>query len=180
MKKFVSLGTECVEFLKAAQASRGELFYVVSSACLMCLSMVSYSPFLSLFRNADALTVTNARIASLEAERNASRKAWDTATATKVAAEKFAMSVAAKAKKAEKALVDADQGRVQREQAITKRLIQISTLAGGKYRVVLFLSICSFFYLLMFSHYLLSLSFVFLQSMLEYLWRLCSRMMKTL
>jgi hypothetical protein len=80
MKKFVSLGTECIEFLKAAQASRGKLFYVVSSACLMCLSTVSYSPFLSLFRTANALTSANARIASLEAELNASRKAWDTAT----------------------------------------------------------------------------------------------------
>jgi hypothetical protein len=176
MKKFVSLGTECVEFLKAAQASRGELFYVVSSACLMYLSMVSYSPFLSLFRTADALTAANARVASLEAELNASRKAWDTATAAKATAEKYAKSTTAKAKKAEKALADADQGRVQREQAITKRLNQISTLAGGKYRAILFLSICSFFYLLMFSHYLLSLSFVFLQSTLEYLWHLCSRM----
>jgi hypothetical protein len=81
----------------------------------------------------------------LEAELNASRKAWDTATAAKVAAEKSAKSAAIKAKKAEKALADADQGRVQREQVITKCLNQISTLAGGKYRVVLFLSICSFF-----------------------------------
>jgi chromosome segregation ATPase len=110
----------------------------------MYLSMVSYSPFLSLFHTTDALTVANARIASLEAELNASRKAWDTATAAKVAAEKSAKSAAAKAKKAEKALADADQGRVQREQAITKRLNQISTLAGGKYRAILFLSICSF------------------------------------
>jgi hypothetical protein len=102
----------------------------------MYLSMVSYLPFLSLFRTADALTAVNAHIASLEAELNASRKAWDTATAAKVAAEKFAKSAEPKAKKAEKALADADQGRVQREQAITKRLNQISTLVGGKYRAV--------------------------------------------
>jgi ATPase subunit of ABC transporter with duplicated ATPase domains len=95
----------------------------------MYLSMIPYSPFLSLFHTADALMAANARIASLEAELNASRKAWDTATAAKVAAEKSAKSAAAKAKKAEKALVDADQQRVQREQAIT-------TLAGGKYHVV--------------------------------------------
>jgi hypothetical protein len=88
----------------------------------MSLSMVSYSPFLSLFCTADALTVANARIASLEAEINASRKAWDTATAAKVATEKAAKSAATKAKKPEKALADADQGHVQREQAITKRL----------------------------------------------------------
>jgi hypothetical protein len=68
----------------------------------------------------------------------ASRKAWDAATAAKVAAEKSAKSAAAKAKKAEKALADADQGRVQREQAITKRLNQISTLASGKYRAIYF------------------------------------------
>jgi hypothetical protein len=102
----------------------------------MYLSVISYSPFLSLFRTGDALTVANARIASLEAELNASRKAWDTAIAAKVAVEKSAKSTVGKAKKAEKALVDADQGRVQREQAITKRLNHISTLAGGKYHVV--------------------------------------------
>jgi hypothetical protein len=101
--------------------------------------MVLYSIFFSLFRTADALTAANARIASLEAELEASRKAWDVATAAKAAAEKSAKSAAAKAKKAEKALADADQGRVQREQAITKRFNQVSALAGGKYRAVLFL-----------------------------------------
>jgi hypothetical protein len=142
--------------------------------------MVSYSPFISLFRTTDALTTANAHIVSLEAELNASRKDWDTATAAKVAAEKSTKSAVAKAKKAEKALADADQGSVQREQAITKRLNQISTLAGGKYRAILLLPIYSFFYLLMFAYYLLSLSFVFLQRTLEYLWRLYSRMMKIL
>jgi hypothetical protein len=29
MKKFVSLGTECVEFLKAARASHGKLFAIL-------------------------------------------------------------------------------------------------------------------------------------------------------
>jgi hypothetical protein len=50
--------------------------------------MVSYSPFLSLFRTVDALTAANARIESLEAEIDASRKAWDVATTAKVATEK--------------------------------------------------------------------------------------------
>jgi hypothetical protein len=95
-----------------------------------------YSTFFPLLHTANALMMTNARIASLEAELEASRKAWDVATAAKVAAEKSAKSAVAKAKKAEKALADADQGRVQREQAIIKRLNQISTLAGGKYRDV--------------------------------------------
>jgi hypothetical protein len=98
--------------------------------------MVFYSTFFSLFRTTDALTMANACIASLEAELEASRKAWDVATAAKVAAKKSAKSAATKAKKAEKALVDADQGRVQREQAITKCINQISALAGGKYHVV--------------------------------------------
>jgi hypothetical protein len=144
----------------------------------MYLSMIPYSPFLSLFHTADALTAANARITSLEAELNASRKAWGTATATKVAAEKSAKSAAAKAKKAEKALADADQQCVQREHAITKRLNQISTLAGGKYRAVCLFA--HFSILLKFTHYLLPLSFVFLQSALEYLWRLYSLMMKIL
>jgi chromosome segregation ATPase len=123
--------------------------------------MVFYLTFFPLLRTEDALTTANARIESLEAELEASRKAWDVATAAKVAAEKSAKSAAAKAKKAEKALADADQGRVQIEQAITNRLNRILALAGGKYRDVLFLATCSFFYLLVFAHYLLSLSFVF-------------------
>jgi hypothetical protein len=123
--------------------------------------MVFYLTLFPLIHTANALTMANACIASLEAELETSRKAWDVATAAKVALEKSTKSAAAKAKKAEKALADADQGRVQREQAITKRLNQISALAGGKYRAVLFLATCSFFYLLVFAHYLLSMSFVF-------------------
>jgi mannose/cellobiose epimerase-like protein (N-acyl-D-glucosamine 2-epimerase family) len=76
MKKFVSLGTECVEFLKAARSSQGKLFcYAVPSICLICASMALYSTFFPLFCAADALSVTNARISSLEAELEASRKA---------------------------------------------------------------------------------------------------------
>jgi hypothetical protein len=52
--------------------------------------MVSYSLFLFLFCTIDALTAANARIASLEAKLDASRKAWDIATVAKVAAEKTA------------------------------------------------------------------------------------------
>jgi hypothetical protein len=36
MKKFVSLDTECVEFLKAARASQGKLF------AMLCLLPVSF------------------------------------------------------------------------------------------------------------------------------------------
>jgi hypothetical protein len=140
MKKFVSLGTECVELLKAARASQGKLLcYVVSSACLVCLSLILYLTFFSLFCAADALSTANARIASLEAELEASQKAWDVATTAKAAAEKSAKAAATKAKKAKKALADANQGRIQREEAITKRLNQVSALAGGKYLSTLFL-----------------------------------------
>jgi hypothetical protein len=99
----------------------------------------SLSSFLSPSCAADALSAANARISSLEAELKASRKAWDVAAAAKTAAEKSTKSALAKAKKAEKALADAYQERVQREQAITKRLNQISALAGGKYHVFPFL-----------------------------------------
>jgi hypothetical protein len=61
--------------------------------------MIYYLPFLSLFCTADALKAANARIASLEAEINASRKAWDTATAAKVAAEKSAKLAATRRRK---------------------------------------------------------------------------------
>jgi hypothetical protein len=106
---------------------------------LICLSLILYSTFFSLFHTVDALSTANARIASLEAKLEASRKAWDVATTAKAAAEKSAKAAAAKEKKAEKALVDADQGRIQREQAITNRLNHVSALAGGKYLFALFL-----------------------------------------
>jgi hypothetical protein len=108
--------------------------------------MVSYSPFLFMFCTVDALTVTNARIASLEAELDASKKAWDIATAAKVAAEKTAKSAEAKVKKAEKALVTADHKRAQRDRTVAERLDKIPALFGGKHRVVIF---CFFFLVLL-------------------------------
>jgi hypothetical protein len=85
------------------------------------------------------LSTANARIASLEAELEASQKAWDVATAAKATAEKSTKAAVTKAKKAEKALADANQGRLRREEGITKRLNQVSALAGGKYLSALFL-----------------------------------------
>jgi hypothetical protein len=94
--------------------------------------------FLFLFWLVDALTTANARKVALEAELNASREAWEGANATKVASEKAIKSAKTKAKKAEKALADVDQMRVQREQAIAERLDKILVLFGSKCRVVLF------------------------------------------
>jgi translation initiation factor 2B subunit (eIF-2B alpha/beta/delta family) len=132
MKKLVSLGTVCVEFLKTDRASHGNLLsYVMSSACLECFSPFLYSTFFSLYHAADALATANARIASLEAELEASQKSWDVATAAKATAEKSAKAAMTKAKKAEKALADANQERIQREEAITKRFNQVLALAGG-------------------------------------------------
>jgi hypothetical protein len=82
---------------------------------------------------ADALSVANARISSLQAELEASRKASDAAVAAKTTAEKSTKSALAKVKKAEKALADANQGHIQREQAFTEHLNKILALAGGKY-----------------------------------------------
>jgi hypothetical protein len=111
----------------------------MSSACLTCFSLILYLISFSLFRAADALAAANARIASLEAELEASQKAWDIATAAKTTAEKYAKAAVTKAKKAEKALANANQGCIQREEAITKRLNQVSALAGGKYLSALFI-----------------------------------------
>jgi hypothetical protein len=61
------------------------------------------------------LATANARISSLEAELEASRKAWDVATTAKATAEKSTKSALAKAKKAEKALSDATKEHLQRE-----------------------------------------------------------------
>jgi septal ring factor EnvC (AmiA/AmiB activator) len=104
---------------------------------MFCLSRVPFSvslfDFLFLSYAADALSAAKARISSLEAELEAFRKAFDSIAAAKTTAEKSTKSALAKAKKAEKALADANQGRIQREQAVTEHLNKISALAGGKY-----------------------------------------------
>jgi small-conductance mechanosensitive channel len=79
------------------------------------------------------LEAANAHILSLEAELEASRKAWDAATAAKTTAEKATKSALARAKKAEKALSDANKEHIQWEQAVTKWLDKMSALAGGEY-----------------------------------------------
>jgi hypothetical protein len=84
------------------------------------------------------LAVTNARISSLEAELEASRKAFDAAIAAKTSAEKSSKSALARAKKAEKALFDANNAHLQREQAMTEWLNKMSALAGGEYHAFLF------------------------------------------
>jgi hypothetical protein len=83
--------------------------------------------------------MANARIVSLEVKLEASQKAWDVATVAKTTAEKSAKASMTKAKKAERALADANQERIQREEAITKRLNQVSALAGGKFLSTLFI-----------------------------------------
>jgi chromosome segregation ATPase len=97
------------------------------------------SSFLSSSCAANDLGAVNARISSLEAELEASRKAWDAATAAKTTAEKSTKSALARAKKVEKALADANKEHIQREQAVTERLNKISALAGGKYHAFPFL-----------------------------------------
>jgi hypothetical protein len=82
--------------------------------------------------------MANARISALEAKLNASREAWEGANATRVAAEKVVKSTETKAKKAEKALADADQKRALREQAIAERLDKISVIVGNKCLVIPF------------------------------------------
>jgi hypothetical protein len=84
------------------------------------------------------LEAANARISSLEAELEASKKAWDAATAAKTTAEKATKSALAKAKKAEKALSDVNKEHRQREQAVTERLNKMSALAGGEYHAFAF------------------------------------------
>jgi hypothetical protein len=81
----------------------------------LCASVALLLSFLSPSCATDALSAANARISSLEAKLEASRKAWDVAAAAKTTAEKSTKSALAKAKKAEKALANANQERIQRE-----------------------------------------------------------------
>jgi hypothetical protein len=93
---------------------------------------------LFLFWLVDALTADNARIAALEAELTVSREAWEGANAAKVAAEKATKSAETNAKKAEKALVTADQKWVQRERTIAN----VST----RFRLLLAVSVALLFF----------------------------------
>jgi hypothetical protein len=102
--------------------------------------------------NSGALKVANACIASLEAELEASRTAFDAATATKVNAEKSANSALAKANNAEKDMGTAKKEHLQREQAVVERLNQMSAAAGGThYTFFHFVSFLALLCLLMYS-----------------------------
>jgi hypothetical protein len=81
----------------------------------------------------DALASANARISLLEAELSTSQKAFDSITAAKANAEKLYKTALAKAKKAEKALADANKEHLQREQVVAERLNTMSAAAGGTY-----------------------------------------------
>jgi hypothetical protein len=70
---------------------------------------------------------------SLEAELRASQKAYDAAATAKANAEKSQKSALGKAKKAEKALADANKDHAQREQAVAECLHTMSTAAESKY-----------------------------------------------
>jgi hypothetical protein len=48
MKKFVTLGAECVEYLKATRASEGNIFSYLLLV-FECLSLLLYSTLFSLF-----------------------------------------------------------------------------------------------------------------------------------
>jgi hypothetical protein len=128
---------------------------------------------------AAALAMANARIASLEAELRVSQKAYDAAAAAKANAEKSQKSALGKAKKAEKALADANKDHAQREQAVAERLHTMSTAAKSKcftlsstadfYCTVILVDIVLFFFS--------SICFVHLQDLPGYLHRPCNRMM---
>jgi F0F1-type ATP synthase membrane subunit b/b' len=130
MKRFVDLGNECVEYQKVAKASEGKSHfqYLLIFACLTLLLCLTFFSSLS---NSRALKAANARISSLEAKLDASRTAFDDATAAKVNAEKSAKSALAKAKKTEKDLANANKEHLQLEQAVAERLNQMSAAAGG-------------------------------------------------
>jgi hypothetical protein len=85
-----------------------------------------------LFSFAAALATANARIASLEAELRASQKAYDAATTAKAIAEKSQKAALGKAKKAERALADANKECAQRDRAVAERLHTMSSAAESK------------------------------------------------
>jgi hypothetical protein len=129
VKRFIALGTECAGYLKVAKSSEGTnlIFNHYFSSISCCLSNFISSAF------AAALATANARIASLKAELKASQKAYDAATSAKAIAEKSQKSALTKAKKAERALADANKEHAQREQAVAERLHTMSTAAESEF-----------------------------------------------
>jgi uncharacterized protein YgbK (DUF1537 family) len=69
----------------------------------------------------------------LEAELSASQKAYDAATTAKATADYSQKLALAKAKKAEKALADAEKEHHLQEQAMAERLQTMCTAAEGTY-----------------------------------------------
>jgi hypothetical protein len=124
------LGTECAKYLKVAKSSKGTLD-IQSLLFLYTYPLFFLFDFLSSF-TAAALATANARIASLEAELCASQKAYDVVAAAKASAEKLQKLALGKAKKAKKALADANEEHAQREQAVTEHLRTMSAAAEGK------------------------------------------------
>jgi hypothetical protein len=126
-----------------------------------------------------ALATANARIASLEAEIRTSQKAYDAATTAKANAEKSQKSALGKAKKAEKALADANKDHAQQEQAVAERLHTMSAAAESKCFALspIFDFCCTVvradIFLLFFLFYLLCV----MQDLLGYLRRPCIRTM---
>jgi septal ring factor EnvC (AmiA/AmiB activator) len=121
------------------RSSHGKIFAIcVFLFAYLCASMTLILSVLSSSCAADDLAAANARISSLEAELEASKKAFDAATAAKTTTEKSNKSALARVKKAEKALADANKERIQRDQAVTERLNKMSALAGGKYHALPF------------------------------------------
>jgi hypothetical protein len=124
---------------------------------------------------AAALATANARIASLEAELDASRKAYDVAAAAKVNAEKSQKAALGKAKKAEKALADVNKEHAQREQAVAERLHTMSTAAESK--IFALSSVFIFCCTGVFVDTCLSSSFLLEQNLPGYPRRFCKQMM---
>jgi hypothetical protein len=87
-------------------------------------------------------------------------KAYDAATAAKAAADKSQKLALAKAKKAEKALADAEKEHRLREQAVAERLQTMSTAAEGTYSTFPLFQLLSIF--LYFAKNFPSLLFMFL------------------
>jgi hypothetical protein len=110
----------------------------------------------------------------LEAELDASRKAFDAATAAKVNAEKSTKSALAKVKKAEKALSDANKEHLQREQVVAERLNKMSAVAGGIYYTFLFVDLPTLLCLLIYSISTIFVSLV-LQNILRCLRQICNQ-----
>jgi hypothetical protein len=136
MQRFLFLGTDCVKIQETTNASKG-FYFTLQFSCFVTLFvflLLIIADIISLL--SVALATAHDRIAALEVKLKDSTEALRDANAAKVSSKKAAEVTEARAKKAKKALAEANKKQSKREQTVVERLDEISTSVGSKYFIL--------------------------------------------